>query len=236
MYNSAILTIVNELPILKSILDKYISYIYGGFLRFIVSYIMDNDKAPTMDIVLDYIECNDIDIRIRSNRKFKTYSHYSILEYIKKQLSHNRHTINTTQNEYNLTYMSNYIICYHIKIPFNGRILKYDITITDLAAHKYDQDFTVNSLKYNNKLYSSEILEYVLTDIKAKKICFIYTTYKTIYRANRLYKLGYKADINTIYQPSNKWEDFTYHGQYITWKDFIESEFVQKYYTQIGTC
>lgn len=66
----------DSIPLTKFILDKYqYSWVYGGFMRWLVTYIEDNQEAPSVEETEKELTRRDMDIRIRSNsdtQKFHT--------------------------------------------------------------------------------------------------------------------------------------------------------------------
>lgn len=240
LYQSACINILENLHLLKCIFDtKVHSYVYGSFMRWLVEFVIEFDREPTMQEVYSRISEKDIDIRIRTNEKYINFKTKTIMKIIYEKVKELGGYIEYTgylyqdysychEKEYNrfqkinLNYNipeGNYLVWIPIE---KGDFCRYDICIMGVSGISYTEDFTVNSLKYGTCYFDCD-LQSVFTDIKNRNIFDINTyNFKKIYQGKKLMNNGYTIKnkefgdnlYNSITKIKNEWCGYDFFSIY----------------------
>jgi hypothetical protein len=224
-----------QLPyfIMKDV-NCFSKWIYGGFLRWIVSYIEENDSCPNMYSVEEYLIKSDMDIRIRPYKNQGCDAIIAIYNKVKEMGGYIEFVGNEYKNHYELNQYKDLKMCkteneksyiyygnYFIWIPSQtqqGAFMRYDISYFNEAGCQYTKDFSVNMLEYGLiKGLTARQIDKVLTDIKARTISFVITDAKKIYRCKKLIDRGYtltEKSVKELYEKIKtilkewEWDDF----------------------------
>lgn len=242
IYIELVEEVIKQLPLVKIIMKEFpCSWVYEGFMRWIITYITENNESPKLSEVQRFLSMSDMEIRIRTNKSYpKRYLSTIInkifnkvrdlggkMEYMGHAYRDNNRGL-LFSNEYDDNSGNVYFGNYGIWLPYshNGENLwnHYDISIFDQTAIGYMADFTVNDIQYSkNKVryHESYPVNGVLHDIFNRKLRSVYGTSKIIYRGNKLYK----PDENTVNyikriidESNDKLMDFYVYGSVMNYR------------------
>ena len=203
--------IIEQLPLPKYILETFpYSWVYGGFMRWIITFIEENKKSPTIEEAREKLSVSDMDIRIRSNCQYKNWCCSQIVRQIFTKvrelngkvefMGHQYMDLSINKCEIMLLEDGKDFWCYYGNysawLPIGeGKWNRYDISIFNDAGVWYMTDFKVNDIQYNLKnglAYDRHYnLNKVLPYIREKNMDFAYVDVKKIYRGIKLWKQGY---------------------------------------------
>ena len=151
-YTEDIVDILEKLPIISSLIEDQGADVYGGFLRWFLSFDLEHNHIPTMDDVLEYLSTADIDLRIDKYTKFSFPNihklvvnsggrmEYAGYDYNGVKMSED-HSFEAKQGRYG------YFLIWIPNPIDNSKWLRYDLTIQKSANEKSDVfDYSVNTL------------------------------------------------------------------------------------------
>ncbi len=206
-YQKIVKDLIEQLPLPKYILETFpYSWVYGGFMRWVVTFIEENKRSPTAEEVREKLSKRDMDIRIRSNYNHQEWCCAQIIRqiFIKvrklngkvefmghqyKDFPANKHEamlLKDDKKDFQCYYGN-----YSVWLPIGeGKWNRYDISIFDDAGIWYMTDFKVNDIKYNLRDGLNDMSK-ILPYIRDKNMDFSYVDVKKIYRGIKLWKQGY---------------------------------------------
>ena len=197
--------LINQMPLPKYILETFpFSWVFGGFMRWIITFIEENKRSPTLEEVQKKLFKNDMDIRIRSNNNYKEWSSNQIISQIFTKarelggkieyMGHQYQDIILDKEDKNFYFKNpNYFYSgnYSVWLPINKEEWnRYDISIFSEDGVGYMTDYAVNNIQFSLKDGLTH-LDNLLPYIRNKIMTIINIDAKTIYRGAKLWNEGY---------------------------------------------
>lgn len=199
-----------SMPLVQFLFDEYSTEgiqnccIYGGFMRWLITYVEENQSKPTSSDVEQFLTESDMDIRIRTwNLRI-----YKIYQKV-KELNGFIEYMGCAYSEYfkleklvdcNVNNRNYYSGNYGVWLPAAtqpGKYLHFDISIFPENGTEYMTDFTVNTIQYNPVVGVFTLggfsMEKALYDICNKVLDHCSVDTKRIYRGNKLFQKGYNV-------------------------------------------
>ena len=173
--------LIRELPFLEYIVRECGGRIYGGFMRWIVEFICEHDRKPTVTDAYKYLKNGDVDIAIRRHIKNLRTFLQRVAEqkgYIEFSCSHYSGKVEDIRPEKISPDMGFYRGGYLIWIPIDNnkdedsRFIRYEILLEDApGAFQDTDDFTVNMITFGYGFsYKTKVKDYwVKTDVRRCK-------------------------------------------------------------------
>ena len=211
--------LIEQLPLPKYILETFpCSWVYGGFMRWVVTFIEENKRSPTVEEVREKLSRSDMDIRIRSNYEHREWCCSQIIRQIFIKVRELNGKVEFMGHQYRDLPVSDkheamlledgkgfscYYGNYSVWLPIGEeKWNRYDISIFNDSGIYYMTDFKVNDIQYNlkngltyDRYYDlSEVLPY----IRDKNMDFAYVDAKKIYRGAKLWKQGYTISSENV--------------------------------------
>lgn len=206
-----------ELPLLHFIVRQNRGMIFGGFLRFVTRFIIENARNPTIKDIYTYLidDNGDIDIKIRYNPKRNQQKFANIFKRIQKlkgyiefvgndyksydiSMYNNKDAIKIT------TDMSIKFGCYLIWIPIKKSFIRYELLYLKAAGVGYTEDYSVNQIEFgyqndkreNDKRDQTKLHSYIsighkdtLQDIRNRNLRPIFSTDLGLTGLKKLYRM-----------------------------------------------
>jgi hypothetical protein len=189
---------------LKYLIEECNVVLFGGFIRWCLCYIIDNEKIPSIAETYNYLKNSDIDLHTRSNNQNlkRIYDwvirHNGIIEFVGYSYLHKNQEDDKT--EINLDQFSDGIYTIWIPSKIIGWV-RYDLIVQERRHWNIEHDYTVNTTSLElNKEGKFHLYNLNLKDITSKILLPINTDtgkylIKRLYRASKLWKLGFRPNV-----------------------------------------